>query len=97
MLFWMPKKKVEMPRREDALPGRAEKMPIPTIERIRSTFPSAWFADAYGLTETVSGDTFLDPEHTVSKLGSVGRPCQYLELDLWDPSGATVPAVSMVM
>src|SRR6185312_15546453 len=68
-----------------------EKMPIPTIERIRTTFPSAWFADAYGLTETVSGDTFLDREHTVSKLGSVGRPCQYLELDIWDDDGASLP------
>ena len=69
-----------------------EKMPIPTIDRIRATFPSAWFADAYGLTETVSGDTFLDRESTVSKLGSVGRACQYLELDLWDDEGASVPA-----
>ena len=68
-----------------------EKMPIPFIERLRRTFPSAWFADAYGLTETVSGDTFLDRESTVSKLGSVGRPCQYLELDIWDEHGASVP------
>jgi fatty-acyl-CoA synthase len=68
-----------------------EKMPIPYIERLRTTFPSAWFADAYGLTETVSGDTFLDRESTVSKLGSVGRPCQYLELELWDESGEPVP------
>jgi fatty-acyl-CoA synthase len=69
-----------------------EKMPIPFIERLRTTFPSAWFADAYGLTETVSGDTFLDRESTVSKLGSVGRTCQYLELDIWDDDGASVPA-----
>ncbi len=68
-----------------------EKMPIPYIERLRTTFPSAWFADAYGLTETVSGDTFLDRESTVSKLGSVGRPCQYLELELWDERGTPVP------
>jgi acyl-CoA synthetase (AMP-forming)/AMP-acid ligase II len=67
-----------------------EKMPVPTIERLRRTFPSAWFADAYGLTETVSGDTFLDRESTVSKLGSVGRPCLYLELDVWDEHGAPV-------
>ena len=67
-----------------------EKMPIPYIERLRRAFPSAWFADAYGLTETVSGDTFLDRDHTVSKLGSVGRPCQYLELDVWDEHGASV-------
>jgi acyl-CoA synthetase (AMP-forming)/AMP-acid ligase II len=69
-----------------------EKMPIPYIERLRSTFPSAWFADAYGLTETVSGDTFLDRESTVSKLGSVGRACQYLELDIWDEHGTSLPA-----
>ena len=69
-----------------------EKMPIPFIERLSRTFPSAWFADAYGLTETVSGDTFLDRESTVSKLGSVGRPCLYLELDIWDEHGASMPA-----
>ena len=65
-----------------------EKMPIPLIERIQRAFPSAWFADAYGLTETVSGDTFLDRDSIVTKLGSVGRPCLYLELDIWDEDGA---------
>ena len=69
-----------------------EKMPIPLIERIQRTFPSAWFADAYGLTETVSGDTFLDRDSTVRKLGSVGRPCLHLELDLWDEDGRSVPS-----
>jgi len=69
-----------------------EKMPIPLIERIGRTFPSAWFADAYGLTETVSGDTFLDRDSIVTKLGSVGRPCLYLELDVWDDRGTPVPA-----
>ena len=64
-----------------------EKMPIPLIERLQRTFPSAWFADAYGLTETVSGDTFLDRDSIVRKLGSVGRPCLYLELDIWDEHG----------
>ena len=67
-----------------------EKMPIPLIERIQRTFPSAWFADAYGLTETVSGDTFLDRDSIVSKLGSVGRPCLHLELDVWDDDGRSV-------
>ncbi len=68
-----------------------EKMPIPLIERLQRTFPSAWFADAYGLTETVSGDTFLDRDSMVTKLGSVGRPCLYLELDIWDQQGRSVP------
>jgi acyl-CoA synthetase (AMP-forming)/AMP-acid ligase II len=69
-----------------------EKMPIPLIERLQRTFPSAWFADAYGLTETVSGDTFLDRDHLVAKLGSVGRPCLYLELEIWDEDGRTQAA-----
>jgi acyl-CoA synthetase (AMP-forming)/AMP-acid ligase II len=70
--------------------GGGEKMPIPLIERLRRTFPSAWFADAYGLTETVSGDTFLDKDSTVAKLGSVGRPCLYLEVDIWDEEGISL-------
>ncbi len=69
-----------------------EKMPIPLIERIQRTFPSAWFADAYGLTETVSGDTFLDHASIITKLGSVGRPCLHLELDIWDEAGESVAA-----
>jgi fatty-acyl-CoA synthase len=69
-----------------------EKMPIPLIERIQRVFPSAWFADAYGMTETVSGDTFLDRDSIITKLGSVGRPCLYLELDLWDEDGHSVVA-----
>jgi acyl-CoA synthetase (AMP-forming)/AMP-acid ligase II len=69
-----------------------EKMPIPLIERLQRTFPSAWFADAYGLTETVSGDTFLDRDSIISKLGSVGRPCLFLELDILDGDGRSVAA-----
>ncbi|MCU1485977.1 MAG: fatty-acyl-CoA synthase [Actinomycetia bacterium] len=69
-----------------------EKMPIPLLERVQRTFPSAWFADAYGLTETVSGDTFLDRDSLITKLGSVGRPCLFLELDVWDDEGRSVPA-----
>jgi acyl-CoA synthetase (AMP-forming)/AMP-acid ligase II len=69
-----------------------EKMPIPLIERVQSVFSSAWFADAYGLTETVSGDTFLDRDSIITKLGSVGRECLYLELEIWDESGTPVAA-----
>ena len=68
-----------------------EKMPIPLIERIQRTFPAAWFADAYGLTETVSGDTFLDRDSTIAKLGSVGRPCLHLEVGIWDEEGISQP------
>jgi fatty-acyl-CoA synthase len=68
-----------------------EKMPIPVMERFQEVFPAAWFADAYGLTETVSGDTFLDRASTANKRGSVGRPCQYLDLEIWDEQGTAMP------
>ena len=66
-------------------------LPIPFIDRLERTFPSAWLADAYGLTETVSGDTFLDRASTRTKLGSVGRPCLYLDLEVWGEDGTPVP------
>jgi len=68
-----------------------EKLPIPFIDRLERTFPSAWLADAYGLTETVSGDTFLDRANVRAKLGSVGRACLYLDLEIWDETGSPVP------
>jgi len=71
--------------------GGGEKMPVPLIERIRAAFPSAWFADAYGLTETVSGDTFNDAEHMLSKVGSVGKPVAHLRVRIVDDTGREVP------
>jgi len=68
-----------------------EKMPEPLVQRILDLFPSAWFADAYGLTETVSGDTILDRAHVLTKLGSVGRPVAHLDLRIVDESRRPVP------
>ena len=65
--------------------GGGEKMPVVLIERLLSAFPNARFADAYGLTETVSGDTFNDRAHTLSKIGSVGKPVLNLDLKILDP------------
>ncbi|MFK4105175.1 long-chain fatty acid--CoA ligase [Streptomyces sp. NPDC019531] len=72
--------------------GGGEKTPEPVLRRIMTAFPNAWFADAYGLTETVSGDTFLDREHALSKLGSVGRPVPHTRVRIVDDTGAEVPA-----
>jgi acyl-CoA synthetase (AMP-forming)/AMP-acid ligase II len=69
-----------------------EKMPLPLIERILTTFPNAWFADAYGLTETVSGDTFLDKGKVTEKLGSVGKPILHTDVRILDLDDEPVPA-----
>ncbi|MFG3025340.1 long-chain fatty acid--CoA ligase [Streptomyces sp. NPDC048254] len=72
--------------------GGGEKTPEPVLRRIMNAFPNAWFADAYGLTETVSGDTFLDRQHALSKLGSVGRPVPHTRVRIVDDTGEEVPA-----
>jgi len=70
--------------------GGGEKMPVTLIERLLATFPRARFADAYGLTETVSGDTFNDQAHTLSKVGSVGKPVLNLDLKIAGPGDVRV-------
>jgi acyl-CoA synthetase (AMP-forming)/AMP-acid ligase II len=68
-----------------------EKMPLPLIERVLTVFPNVWFADAYGLTETFSGDTCLDKGRERSKLGSVGRPVLHTEIRIVDDEGRELP------
>ena len=75
-----------------AVLGGGEKTPEPVLRRIMTAFPNAWFADAYGLTETVSGDTFLDRAHSLSKLGSTGCPVPHTRIRIVDEAGAEVPA-----
>ena len=101
-IVWLAPSMVIQLLAHPSLPGRdlsgvrliidgGEKMPLPLIERLTRAFPAAWFADAYGLTETVSGDTFLDKAHTLGKLGSVGKPCLHVEVAIWDDEGRPVP------
>jgi acyl-CoA synthetase (AMP-forming)/AMP-acid ligase II len=69
-----------------------EKMPLPLIDRLLARFPGAWFADAYGLTETVSGDTFLNKGKERDKLGSVGKPVFNVDLRLMKDDGTEAAA-----
>jgi fatty-acyl-CoA synthase len=68
-----------------------EKMPLPLIMKVKEKFPNAWFADAYGLTETVSGDTFLDKIKMTDKIGSVGKPVAQLRVRIVDEQDNDVP------
>lgn len=69
-----------------------EKMPLPLIEKLIAAFPNAWFADAYGMTESVSGDTYLDKGKMIEKLGSVGKPVLHTEVRIVDEDDNPVPA-----
>jgi fatty-acyl-CoA synthase len=68
-----------------------EKMPVALIEKFKEKFPHAWFADAYGLTETVSADTVLAKDRMLDKIGSVGRPVPHLHVRVVDESGRDAP------
>jgi acyl-CoA synthetase (AMP-forming)/AMP-acid ligase II len=101
--LWLAPAMVNLLLAEPTLPARSltsvrvvldggEKMPLPLIRRVLEAFPNAWFADAYGLTETVSGDTYLDKGKTIDKLGSVGRAVLHTEIQIVDADDRPLPA-----
>ena len=74
------------------------KMPVPVIERALELLPEINFTNAYGLTETSSTITLLDPDDhrdafnhvdpaIRSKLGSVGKPLPSVEIEIRDDNG----------
>ncbi|HEX9032197.1 MAG TPA: long-chain fatty acid--CoA ligase [Streptosporangiaceae bacterium] len=68
-----------------------EKMPEARLKQILDLLPGVWFADAYGLTETVSSDTFMPFESMHAKLGSVGKPLPHNRVRVADDQGVSVP------
>ena len=53
--------------------GGGEKTPEVRIRAFSELFKNARYIDAYGLTETVGGDTFMEPGREIEKIGSTGR------------------------
>ncbi|MFQ5998613.1 MAG: long-chain fatty acid--CoA ligase [Candidatus Bathyarchaeia archaeon] len=68
-----------------------EKMPEDRVNKVLDIFTNVWFADAYGLTETLSGDTFLTKDKMSMKIGSVGKPVPNLELRIVDENERQLP------
>jgi fatty-acyl-CoA synthase len=94
--------------RGESLPGLVHlaygggRMPVPVVERALTVLPHVGLVNAYGLTETSSTVSVLDPEdHRAAfasddpavraRLGSVGRPLPSLEVEIRDPFGKAVP------
>ncbi|MBC7133509.1 MAG: AMP-binding protein [Roseovarius sp.] len=69
-----------------------DRTPESRIRDFGSVFPNARYVDAYGMTETVSGDTMMEPGREIEKIGSVGRPVSMVELEIRDDTGAALPA-----
>jgi acyl-CoA synthetase (AMP-forming)/AMP-acid ligase II len=77
------------------------RMPVPVVERALAVLPHVGLVNAYGLTESSSTVSVLDPDdHRAAsasqdpavraRLGSVGRPLPSLEVEIRDPYGKPV-------
>lgn len=68
-----------------------ERTPESRIAAFFRRFPGARYIDAYGMTETVSGDTLMEPGREFDKIGSVGRPLRFVEVEIRDDAGSRLP------
>lgn len=72
--------------------GGGEKTPEERIREFGSLFTRARYIDAYGLTETCSGDTFMEPGREIEKIGSTGRALAHVQMAVMDEQGQPLPA-----
>lgn len=64
-----------------------ERTPESRIGAFFERFTQARYIDAYGMTETVSGDTLMEPGREFDKIGSVGRPLRFVEIEIRGEDG----------
>jgi fatty-acyl-CoA synthase len=70
------------------LVGGGERTPEPRIRAFGAAFANARYIDAYGLTESGAGDTFMEPGRELEKIGSTGRAIPHIDIEIRDPDGA---------
>ncbi len=73
------------------LVGGGERTPEERIREFNTVFPHARYVDAYGLTETCSGDTMMEAGREIEKIGSTGRAMPNVQLAIMDDEGNTLP------
>jgi fatty-acyl-CoA synthase len=72
--------------------GGGERTPEARILAFAEAFPDARYVDAYGLTESNGGDTFMEPGRELEKIGSVGRAVPHLDVSIRDDDGRAADA-----
>jgi fatty-acyl-CoA synthase len=72
--------------------GGGEKTPEVRIRAFSDCFKSARYIDAYGLTETCGGDTFMEAGREIEKIGSTGRAIAHVEIEIRDDAGHRLPS-----
>jgi fatty-acyl-CoA synthase len=71
--------------------GGGERTPEVRIRAFSDLFKRARYIDAYGLTESCGGDTFMEPGREIEKIGSTGRPVAHVEVEIRDDRGNRLP------
>lgn len=71
--------------------GGGEKTPEARIRAFSEFFRNARYIDAYGLTETVGGDTFMEAGREIEKIGSTGRAIAHVEIEIRNEDGKALP------
>ncbi len=72
--------------------GGGEKTPEVRIRAFSDYFRNARYIDAYGLTESCGGDTFMDAGRKIEKIGSTGRAIAHVEIEIRDDAGKRLSA-----
>lgn len=72
--------------------GGGERTPEERIREFSGLFPQARYVDAYGLTETCSGDTMMEAGRELEKIGSTGRALAHVEVAIFDDDGQALPS-----
>lgn len=67
--------------------GGGERTPEAKIHDFAEAFKSARYVDGYGLTETCSGDTMMEPGKELEKIGSTGRPLPHVSIEIRSEGG----------
>ena len=71
--------------------GGGERTPEQLIGAFATLFPNARYIDGYGLTESCSGDTLMEPGREIEKIGSTGRALAHVEVEIRDDTGTVLP------
>ena len=63
-----------------------------TLRAFSDYFKNARYIDAYGLTESCGGDTFMEAGREIEKIGSTGRAIAHVEIEIRDDAGNRLPS-----
>ena len=74
--------------------GGGEKTPESRIREFGGYFTGGRYVDAYGLTESCSGDTLMEAGMEIPKIGSTGRALAHVAVDIRDDLGQPLPSGS---